>query len=88
MAKIFLVIICSSFLQSLLNFSSKRLAPSDWQEAPVTITRRYLPFWSFSLKGSVYAEAYVRKNLIDQKMTTVFRSNVVHGYWVVLNGVL
>ncbi|UJR31803.1 hypothetical protein I4U23_019280 [Adineta vaga] len=37
------------------------LAPSDWQRTPVTVTQRYLPCWSFSLTGSVYAEAYVKR---------------------------
>ncbi|CAF1600129.1 unnamed protein product [Rotaria sp. Silwood1] len=38
-----------------------RLAPSDWQKTSVTLTRRYLPCWSFSLKGSASAEAYVKR---------------------------
>jgi len=49
------------FCYFLSYFSSKRLAPGDWQQTPVTITRRYLPCWSFSLTGTVHAEAYVTK---------------------------
>ncbi|CAF1137248.1 unnamed protein product [Rotaria magnacalcarata] len=37
------------------------LAPGDWKTTSVTLTRRYLPCWSFSLKGSAYAEAYVKR---------------------------
>ncbi|CAF2777730.1 unnamed protein product [Rotaria sp. Silwood2] len=37
------------------------LAPGDWHKTSVTFTRRYLPFWSFSLKGSASAEAYVKR---------------------------
>jgi hypothetical protein len=53
-----------SFFSLLSYLSSKRLAPSDWQQTPVTITRRYLPCWSFTLKGNVFAEAYVWKYLL------------------------
>jgi hypothetical protein len=59
MAKIILVILDSTFFPSLFYLSTKRLAPGDWQRASVTITRRYLPCWSFSLQGNVSAEAYV-----------------------------
>jgi hypothetical protein len=53
------------FPHSLSYLSYKRLAPSDWQQASVTITRRYLPCWSFSLQGNVFAEAYVtKKNIV------------------------
>ncbi|CAF3516346.1 unnamed protein product [Adineta steineri] len=37
------------------------LAPNDWQQTPVTITQRYLPCWSFSLTGTVFAEAYIKR---------------------------
>jgi hypothetical protein len=65
MAKIILVIIYAFLFHSSSYLSYKRLAPGDWQKTSVTITRRYLPCWSFSLEGNVSAEAYVRKYFID-----------------------
>ncbi|CAF1548361.1 unnamed protein product [Adineta ricciae] len=42
-------------------FNRWRKSFCDWQQTPVTVTQRFLPCWSFSLTGTVYADAYVKR---------------------------